>query len=231
MVTYSLEDASDVRVAPDQAELTWRGQHIRLPLGGWFNIMNALAAATTASALGIGEEVIAAGLSAARPVPGRFEPVAAGQPFAVIVDYAHTPDALAEALRAARAATEGRVLVVFGCGGDRDATKRPAMGATAAELADVAVVTSDNPRSEDPAAIISAVLTGVPASASSRVVAEVDRRAAIALALANAEPGDVVLIAGKGHEATQTIGDETRPFDDREVAMALLTGSEGAAHR
>jgi UDP-N-acetylmuramoyl-L-alanyl-D-glutamate--2,6-diaminopimelate ligase len=166
---------------------------------------------------------VAAGLSAAPPVPGRFEPVQAGQPFAVIVDYAHTPDGLAEALRAARAAASGRVLVVFGCGGDRDATKRPAMGTTAAELADVAVVTSDNPRSEDPAAIISAVLSGIPASASSRVRVEPDRRAAIELALAEAEPGDVVLIAGKGHETTQTIGDQTLPFDDRDVARDLLT--------
>lgn len=224
MVGFALAEASDVQVAPDHARFTWRGQAVHLRLGGWFNVANALAAATVGSALGIDEAVVAAGLSAAPPVRGRFEAVQAGQPFAVIVDYAHTPDGLAEALRAARAAASGRVLVVFGCGGDRDTTKRPAMGATAAEMADVAVVTSDNPRSEDPAAIISAVLSGVPASALPRVLVDPDRRAAIGLALAEARPGDVVLIAGKGHEVTQTIGDRSLPFDDRTVARELLAG-------
>ncbi len=223
-VSYSRADAHDVVVAPDHARFTWRGQRVRLRLGGGFNVANALAAATAASALGIDDATVAAGLSGAPVVPGRFEPVDAGQGFAVIVDYAHTPDGLAEALTAARQATEGRVLVVFGCGGDRDATKRPAMGATAAALADVAVVTSDNPRSEDPAAIISAELSGVPAGAPTRLLVEPDRRTAIAMAFESAGEGDVVLIAGKGHETTQTVGDRVLPFDDRAVARQLLEG-------
>lgn len=227
MVPFSLADARDAVVAPDHATFTWRGQPVRLRMGGRFNVANAVAAATAASAAGIDDAGVAAGLSAAPVVPGRFEPVDAGQPFAIIVDYAHTPDGLAEALRAARGAAarpgrQGRVLVVFGCGGDRDATKRPAMGAAAATLADVAVVTSDNPRGEDPAAIISAVLTGIPAGSLARVITEPDRRSAIAIALDEARPGDVVVVAGKGHETTQTVGDLVLPFDDRAVARELL---------
>jgi UDP-N-acetylmuramoyl-L-alanyl-D-glutamate--2,6-diaminopimelate ligase len=144
-------------------------------------------------------------------VPGRFEPVDAGQPFAVLVDFAHTPESLASALAAAReVAGTRRLLVVFGCGGDRDPSKRPFMGEVAARLADIAVVTSDNPRSEDPTAIISEVISGMPAARSARTAREPDRRAAIALALAEAAPGDVVIVAGKGHETTQTIGDRVR---------------------
>jgi UDP-N-acetylmuramoyl-L-alanyl-D-glutamate--2,6-diaminopimelate ligase len=222
MVPYTLDDATDAQIGPDRAQFGWRGHPVRLPLGGWFNTANAVAAATAASVLGVDDDVIAAGLSAAPAVPGRFEPVLAGQPFAVIVDYAHTPESLTEAIRAVRSET-GRVLVVFGCGGDRDPTKRPAMGAAAATFADVAVVTSDNPRHEDPAAIISAVLSGIPRGAPARVLTEPDRRAAIALAFAEARAGDVVLIAGKGHETTLTIGDEQLPFDDRAVARELLS--------
>ena len=141
----------------------------------------------------------------------------------MVVDYARTPDGLREALLAARAAVPGgRVIVVFGCGGDRDREKRPEMGAVGAELADRIVVTSDNPRSEDPAAIIDATVEGVPQDYRTNVVIEPDRKNAIAVALQMAEPGDVVLIAGKGHEATQTIGDRVLPFDDRVVARALL---------
>jgi UDP-N-acetylmuramoyl-L-alanyl-D-glutamate--2,6-diaminopimelate ligase len=168
-------------------------------------------------------EQVAAGLRAARPVPGRFEPIDMGQPFSVVVDYAHTPDGLAVALAAAReAAGERQVVVVFGCGGDRDREKRPEMGAAAAAGADVVVVTSDNPRSEDPAAIIDAIIRGVPADYRGRVVIEADRTLAIAAALDHARPGDVVLIAGKGHETTQTIGSTVIEFDDRAVARLLL---------
>jgi UDP-N-acetylmuramoyl-L-alanyl-D-glutamate--2,6-diaminopimelate ligase len=156
-------------------------------------------------------------------VPGRLERVDAGQPFEVIVDYAHTPDALVHALGAVREHVAGRILTVFGCGGDRDRGKRPLMGRAAAEGSDLAWVTSDNPRSEDPAEIAAEVAAGAPVGA---LRVELDRRAAIAAALAEARPGDAVLIAGKGHETTQTFADRTVPFDDREVARGLL--AEGA---
>jgi len=222
-VAFSLDDATDVVVGPTHHAYTWRGVRIEVGIGGAFNVMNSLAAATASLAVGVDEATIAAALRDAVAVPGRFEPIVAGQPFAVVVDYAHTPDGLAEALHAARAAiTHGRVLVVFGCGGDRDRDKRPEMGAVAAALADAVVVTSDNPRSEDPSAIIDATVGGVPEDYRGRVVTEPDRRTAIALAFEMALEGDIVLIAGKGHEATQTIGDQVFPFDDRIVARELL---------
>ena len=146
----------------------------------------------------------------------------AGQPFTVLVDYAHTPDSLENALRAARGVASGRVLVVFGCGGDRDRGKRPLMGEIAARLADQSVVTSDNPRSEDPEAIIAEIVAGVPGERRASVAVEPDRRAAIGLALGAARAGDVVVIAGKGHEQGQIIGDRRLPFDDREVAAEGL---------
>ena len=152
-------------------------------------------------------------------MPGRLERVSAGQPFDVIVDYAHTPDALARALSAVREHAPGRVLLVFGCGGDRDRGKRPLMGRAAAERADHAWVTNDNPRGEGPGAIAREIVAGAPGSALEVVL---DRRAAIAAALECARPGDAVLIAGKGHETTQTVGDHVLPFDDREVARTLL---------
>jgi UDP-N-acetylmuramoyl-L-alanyl-D-glutamate--2,6-diaminopimelate ligase len=220
---FSLDDVHDLRVAANWHEFTWRGADIAVGIGGRYNASNSLAAAEACLALGLSPEVIAAGLRNARPVAGRFEPVDAGQPFAVIVDYAHTPDGLAVALAAARDAADGkRVLVVFGCGGDRDRDKRPEMGAAAAAGADEIVVTSDNPRSEDPALIIDAIIRGVPADYRGRVVIEVDRSLAIAAAIDHARSGDVVLIAGKGHETTQTIGTAVLPFDDRVVARTLL---------
>ena len=223
MTAFSHDDLLDVKVTPTGHEYTWRGQHVQVGIGGAFNAMNSLAAATAAAALGIDPGAIAAGLRAAPAVPGRFEPVRAGQPFAVIVDYAHTPDGLREALNAARAASgPGNVIAVFGCGGDRDREKRPEMGAVAAELADRVVVTSDNPRSEDPLEIINAVIQGVPADYRDRVVSEPDRRQAFAAAFQIAKAGDVVVIAGKGHETTQTIGGAVVPFDDRAVARELL---------
>jgi UDP-N-acetylmuramoyl-L-alanyl-D-glutamate--2,6-diaminopimelate ligase len=221
---YSLADAADVVSDMAGTTCTWRGQRLRIPLPGSFNVANALAAATAAARLGVDVATIAHGLGAAGPVPGRFEVVAPGSEVGVVVDYAHTPDGLEQVLRAVRPlAGGGRVTVVFGCGGDRDRSKRPVMGAIAARLADAVVVTSDNPRSEDPLAIIAAVASGAEAVAGGAPVATTpDRRAAIAEALRAARPGDVVVVAGKGHETTQVLADREVPFDDRAVATELL---------
>ncbi len=199
-----------------------RPVRVRTSLVGAFNVVNALAAATTALLAGFELDVIVAGLERPVVVPGRMERVDAGQDFSVLVDYAHTPDALGAAIGAARdlVVGDGRVIVVFGCGGDRDRAKRPVMGAIAAGGADLAYVTSDNPRSEDPAAIVDDILVGVPDGQN--VARVLDRRVAIHEALAAARAGDVVLVAGKGHEAGQIVGDRTEPFDDRVVARAAL---------
>ena len=227
MQGFSAADLDDLVVTPTSHSYTWRGQAVRVGIGGAFNAMNSLAAATVGAALGLEPAVVAAGLAGSGTVPGRFEPVDAGQPFSVIVDFAHTPDGLREALSAARAAAAGgRVIAVFGCGGDRDREKRPEMGAVASELADHVVVTSDNPRSEDPLAIINAIIQGVPGDYRDRVVSEPDRRRAFAAAFQVAGAGDVVVIAGKGHETTQTIGDLVVPFDDRAVARELLEAAQ-----
>jgi UDP-N-acetylmuramoyl-L-alanyl-D-glutamate--2,6-diaminopimelate ligase len=219
---YGLADAEVVELGPSGASFRWRGERVDLALTGRFNVANAVGAATTAAVLGLEPDVIAAGLSAAPPVPGRFETVSVGQPYTVVVDYSHKPDALEQALRAARelVSHDGRLTVVFGCGGDRDTAKRPVMGEVAVRLADQVVLTSDNPRSEDPLAIIDDVHAGMPAS--SPVEIDPDRRRAIESAVNQAGPGDVVLIAGKGHETTQVIGDRTIPFDDRAVARAAI---------
>jgi UDP-N-acetylmuramoyl-L-alanyl-D-glutamate--2,6-diaminopimelate ligase len=228
MVPFSIDDASQVDITASAVSFAWRGERLFVPLGGAFNVMNAVAAATTAAAIGIGMEAIVAGLGMAGAVPGRFERVtveaAAPLSFDVIVDYAHTPDGLEEVIAAAGALVgdRGRVIVVFGAGGDRDRPKRPEMGATAARLADLVVVTSDNPRSETPADIVDEIVAGIPDHDRSRVETEIDRAAAIRMAITLAEPGDIVIIAGKGHETTQTIGDRVVPFDDREVARAVL---------
>jgi UDP-N-acetylmuramoyl-L-alanyl-D-glutamate--2,6-diaminopimelate ligase len=224
MRPFSLDDAADLRVGPSGSTFKWKGEPVHLRLGGRFNVSNALCAAAIADELGVAPALVAQGISALTDVPGRFERVEAGQPFTVIVDYAHTPDGLAALLAAARETVEadgGRVLLVFGCGGDRDRGKRPLMGAVAVSAADVAILTSDNPRSEDPMAIIDEVLTGAPGATTLTV--EPDRAAAIALALDQAKPGDIVVIAGKGHETGQTIGTTTLPFDDRDVAKGLLS--------
>jgi UDP-N-acetylmuramoyl-L-alanyl-D-glutamate--2,6-diaminopimelate ligase len=192
---------------------------IRLRLQGRFNVENALGALYAARALGIGEDAIRRGLESVRGVPGRFESVDAGQPFHVIVDYAHKPDALEKVLRAARhLAAGGRVICVLGAGGDRDRSKRAVMGRLASELADVAVVTSDNPRSEDPESIAAELVAG----ADGKVEVELDRAAAIGRAVDLADAGDVVLIAGKGAEQGQEFADRTVPFDDREAAREAL---------
>jgi UDP-N-acetylmuramoyl-L-alanyl-D-glutamate--2,6-diaminopimelate ligase len=224
IVGFSAEELTDVVVTASEHSYTWRGQQITVRMGAHFNVMNSLAAATAAAALGLDPAVIAAGLRNARPVPGRFEAVDAGQPFAVVVDYAHTPDGLREVLTTARQVADGaRVIVVFGCGGDRDREKRPEMGQVAAGAADVVVVTSDNPRTEDPEEIIASIISGIADDYRDTVVAvEVDRRRAIDTALRAARPGDVVVIAGKGHETSQTIGATVVPFDDRAVARSLL---------
>jgi UDP-N-acetylmuramoyl-L-alanyl-D-glutamate--2,6-diaminopimelate ligase len=188
-----------------------------LKLRGGFNRANALGAIWAARELGIGEEAIARGVEQLQGVPGRFESVEAGQPFTVIVDYAHTPDSLVNVLQAARGLGDGRVIVVFGAGGDRDREKRPLMGRAAAENADRAIVTTDNPRTEDPAAIADQVAHG-------KLEIVLDRRAAIESAVAAARPGDVVVIAGKGADTEMELADRSVPFDDRAVARLVLEG-------
>ncbi len=193
---------------------------VTMPLPGDFNVENALGALAAAVALGCPPAAAAGSLAKAERVPGRLEPIAEGQGFAVLVDYAHTPDSLENVLQAAHRLTTGRVICVFGCGGDRDRDKRPLMGAIAGRLADVPVVTSDNPRSEDPAAIIGEILAGIDREG---VIVEADRRAAIGTGIELAEPGDIVIIAGKGHEQGQEFeGGRTVAFDDRKVAREEL---------
>jgi len=194
---------------------------VRTPLRGRFNVYNVLGALAAVRAVGIPLEAAVGGLESAGRVPGRFEAVDAGQPFAVLVDYAHTPDSLENVLRAARGLSgEGRLHVVFGCGGDRDRGKRPLMGEIARRIADRVIVTSDNPRSEDPEAIIAEILGG----SGPEVEHDADRRRAIELAVSTADPGDVVVIAGKGHEQGQEFADGRKlPFDDVTVARELLT--------
>ena len=202
-------------------------ERVTLRLAARFNVENALAAAAAGLALGLPVSAVLGGLAVTEGVPGRFQAVRAGQPFSVVVDYSHTPDSLENALTAARAVTESRVLVVFGCGGDRDRGKRPLMGGIGARLADRAVITSDNPRTEEPLAIIDEVAAGVPRDLDHKVVIEPDRRAAIRIALGEARPGDTVVIAGKGHEQGQLVGDQKIPFDDCRVAEEELARLHG----
>jgi UDP-N-acetylmuramoyl-L-alanyl-D-glutamate--2,6-diaminopimelate ligase len=200
--------------------------NIDTSLVGSFNVSNCLAAAAACMQAGIDPASIEKGIAALPAVPGRFQSVDGGQPFSVIVDYAHTPDSLDNLLRAARTVAErggGRVIAAFGAGGDRDRSKRPLMGAVAATLADVVMVTSDNPRSEEPKAIIDQILEGVVAERSQGPdEVEPDRARAIRDAITAARPGDVVVIAGKGHETGQELADRTIPFDDRIVAAEVL---------
>lgn len=218
--------AEDITVGPDGSHLTLLAGGERLPLSvgllGPLNVANAVAAAVTARTVGFDPTAITQGLAAVSSIPGRLERIETGQPFTVLVDYAHTPAALTAALDAARALPgTRRVIVTFGCGGDRDADKRPLMGQAAADGADQVIITSDNPRSEPPEAIAAAVLTGAR-DRSADVHVELDRRQAIRQALDDAEPGDVVLIAGKGHETQQVTGGDTVDFDDRVVAREEL---------
>jgi UDP-N-acetylmuramyl-tripeptide synthetase len=192
------------------------------PLIGRFNVQNLLAALGAGLALGIPKDALVHGLGSLRGVPGRLERVVAGQDFKVIVDYAHTDDALKNLLETVRELRPRRLITVFGCGGDRDRTKRPLMGAVASRLSDVVILTSDNPRSEPPEAILEEIRRGIPRSRSADVHAIVDRREAIARALEMGREGDVVVIAGKGHESYQQIRDRAVPFDDRQVARDIL---------
>ena len=231
LVTFGLETPAEVRpegleLGPDGSRFRAGGIEIETGLRGLFNVENVLAAIAVGLLLDLDEDAIAKGVAAVDDVPGRFEPVDEGQPFSVLVDYAHTPDSLRTVLLAARGLTSSRVLVVFGAGGDRDRGKRPLMGKVAAELADVAIVTSDNPRSEDPLAIIEDVLQGSGVD----VEIDPDRRSAIRRAIALAEAGDVVVIAGKGHESGQETNGTIEPLDDREEAreaLRALVGSQG----
>ena len=232
VTTYGIDTPADVRatgITMSTSGTSFTIEHdgapveVHSPLVGVFNVANLLAAFTSARLAGVPPDAIAAGLSAPVVVPGRMERVESGQPFTVLVDYAHTPDALTSALGAARTLVGpgGRLVVVFGCGGDRDRAKRPVMGRAAVAGSDIAILTSDNPRSENPAAIARDVLDGLDAAGTVPVV-ELDRRRAIRRALQAAHDGDVVVIAGKGHESGQTANGVTVPFDDRVVAREVL---------
>ena len=236
LTTFSPSGRSEATLAAADVEFDASGTRFRLRvaggeelpvslrLPGHFNVENALAALACAGAIGIDLGAAVAALAGAEPVPGRMEPIDEGQSFGVLVDYAHTPDSLENVLDAARKLTDGRLISVFGCGGDRDPLKRPLMGRAGAELSDVPIVTSDNPRSEDPDAIIEQVLAGIPAAARDAVVVEPDRRAAIARALAEAHAGDLVVVAGKGHEQGQEFEAGRKiPFDDRDVCREELS--------
>jgi UDP-N-acetylmuramoyl-L-alanyl-D-glutamate--2,6-diaminopimelate ligase len=229
MLGFGLEPGAEVTAEDIRWERSGTRLRIRSPQGsssvalrlrGAFNVMNALAAFTAGLAVGIPVTAIATGLESVASVPGRLEPVEAGQPFLVLVDYAHTPDALLRALDAVRATGPKRLLCLFGCGGDRDRGKRPLMGKVAAEHADEVFLTSDNPRSEDPTAILAEIEAGVRGAAHVRTI--VDRKEAIGAAIGACSDGDALLIAGKGHETYQILGTRTIPFDDRKVAREAL---------
>ena len=213
--------AEDLDLSSRGLSFTVDGLRVWSHLRGAFNASNCLAAFTAARQVGIPDEAIIQGIASLAGVPGRLEPVDVGQPFLVLVDYAHTPDSLENVLRTARELTDRNLIAVFGCGGDRDREKRPMMGEVATRLADLTVITSDNPRSEDPERIIEEIAPGA-VRGGGRFLVEPDRRAAIDMAVRSAEPSDVVVIAGKGHESGQEFRDRTVPFDDRVVAREAL---------
>jgi UDP-N-acetylmuramoyl-L-alanyl-D-glutamate--2,6-diaminopimelate ligase len=242
VVTFSAEGhpdadwrAEDVQVGPMDSTFTVigpKGERIaaKSPIAGPFNVANSLAAIVALAAAGLDPQTAADGIAAVPGVPGRLERVDAGQPYLAVVDYAHKTDAVESVLKALRKVTEGRLHIVLGCGGDRDKTKRAPMGAAAARLADTAVLTSDNPRSEDPLAILATMLEGaasVPVHERGEVQVFEDRAAAIAAAVARAQPGDTVLVAGKGHEQGQDIAGVVRPFDDRQVLREAIQKTQG----
>lgn len=222
MATFSLDDIAAVKITASSIEFEWEGVRIDAPIGGRFNVMNLLAACTVARELGLTPKEIARAATQVQSVAGRFERVDVGQDFTVVVDFAHTPEGLAEVLQAGRAVCAGLVHVVFGCGGDRDSGKRPLMGGVAAQYADNVMVTSDNPRTEDPLDIIKQILEGIPASATCLVNSNSDRRAAISEVLQSARAGDIVIVAGKGHETTQEFAHHREEFDDVAVVRELL---------
>jgi UDP-N-acetylmuramoyl-L-alanyl-D-glutamate--2,6-diaminopimelate ligase len=226
LTTYGLDPiaavrAIDVEVGAGGVSFRVNDRRVQSPLSGVFNVSNVLGAFATAGALGIDPDDAVPALATVRSVPGRMEPVDGGQDFLAVVDYAHTPDSIRTVLAAARPLATGRVIVVFGCGGDRDRAKRFPMGAAATEGADLTVLTTDNPRSEDPRAILAEVEAGA-AAGGGRYVVEPDRRMAIRLALDEARAGDVVVVAGKGHETEQELADGAVPFDDRVVVREQL---------
>jgi len=217
--------ATDISATIDGLRFTVEYGQTRFPiestLMGRINVYNILAACSAGLSFGLNPDIIAKGIADCRAVPGRFERVDEGQPFAVVVDYAHTDDALRNTIAIARDLKPNRVITVFGCGGDRDRTKRPLMGQAAAEKSDFVILTSDNPRSEDPIAIMNDALVGLRRYDTPHLI-EVDRAKAIRRAIEQAQAGDVVIIAGKGHESYQILKEGTIPFDDREVARQLL---------
>ncbi len=231
-LSYGVESPADYRASGVEIDssgnrffIKHKGERYeaRSLLKGGFNVYNCLAAFCVCHRFGLDVDVILRGIETYQGVPGRFENIECGQEFAVIVDYAHTPDGLKNVLEAARQVTEKRVICVFGCGGDRDKSKRPIMGEVCARLSDICVITSDNPRSEDPMDIIEMILEGIKGKCpEENYVVEPDRRKAIFLAVKKAEPGDLVLIAGKGHERGQIFSDRVVPFDDREVAREAI---------
>jgi UDP-N-acetylmuramoyl-L-alanyl-D-glutamate--2,6-diaminopimelate ligase len=226
VVTYAVASdadlrATDVMVGPEGSSFVVDGVHVRTALRGAFNVDNCLAALAAARAIGLDLAPAAAAVASVEDVPGRMEVIDGDRGFGVVVDYAHTPDSIRVVLRGARSLAAGRVLVVFGCGGERDRAKRPSMGTAATANADLTVITSDNPRSEDPLAIIDEILPGA-AEGGGPYVVEPDRRGAIRLALHEARPGDLVVVAGKGHEPVQEIGGTRIPFDDRTVVREEL---------
>ena len=238
VLTYGIHRPADVRAARIHAAAGGIEFHVactvgefdvKMRLGGSFNVYNSLAAVGVGIALGLGVREIRTGLEAVPAVAGRFEAVDCAQDFSVIVDYAHTPDGLENVLHSARELAKARLIVVFGCGGDRDRAKRPIMGRIAADLADVCIVTSDNPRSESPDAIIGDIVAGIDGGRKTAVEVVPDRRDAIKQALDIASAGDLVVIAGKGHETYQIFKDQVVHFDDREVVRELLSGAQ--AHK
>ena len=232
VITYGIKNDADIKAENIQYKLqgvyfilryTNKDFLVQLKMTGLFNVYNALAAIAVGLIEGIPAENLIASLERVNGIPGRFEKVEVGQDFTVIVDYSHTPDSLENCLRTARQLTEGRVITVFGCGGDRDRTKRPIMGEKAGRLSDFCIVTSDNPRSENPQAIIDEIVPGLKKTAKPGSYVEIaDRREAIYFAIGEARPQDVVIIAGKGHETYQIIGTQIIPFDDRQVASEAL---------
>lgn len=221
MVAFSRRDATDVDVRASSVAFTWSGERMKVNIGGEFTVMNVLAACTAARELGVDPRDISERLASFPGVRGRFEYVDEGQDFAIVVDYAHTPDALEQLLRTARGVATGRLIVVFGCGGDRDKGKRPLMGGVAQRFADTALVTSDNPRSEDPATIIGDIVAGFAGEGTSPIVV-VDRAQAIEDAIFSARTNDIVVIAGKGHETVQELRDRVVAFDDVVVARTAV---------
>jgi UDP-N-acetylmuramoyl-L-alanyl-D-glutamate--2,6-diaminopimelate ligase len=223
-VNFGLDDIERIEVTASSHSYVWRKKTVQVPVGGKFNVSNSLAAATVAASLGVDIVDIVAGLAAAGTVAGRFQSISDSAPFDVIVDYAHTPDALHNVLRTINELRTGneQVIALVGCGGDRDAAKRPEMARIACDLSDRVILTSDNPRSEDPDEIIRQMKAGVDALNYKKVLSITDRREAIHTACALSKPGDIILVAGKGHETYQEINGVKYPFDDKQIISELF---------